>query len=310
MGAADSPYPQGGLPAGDSSTTSGSTKDIWDLGKYGTAQVTFGQASTPQTGFGGYKHLDRADQEGNTGERPPGVGPSVSAPAAAPPGGASTAVQKTAAELMAYYAGLAYTGPQGKAELEAMQYKLFQAGYYGGSKPTDVAFGSWAGSSKAFHDALLDMLQTQQGGQAPISFTEFVEKAASDRAKSQADNAGSTANPHQLSNPRVIASVLQQTAQNVLGKNLSKDEVDHFVSDYTATEEEYFKSVDSSAAGGNPLTYQPPSIQAAAMDTLSQDHGAEASGNRASDYLGVLQQLLGQSSVPIGTGPDLPGRLA
>jgi hypothetical protein len=138
-----------------------------------------------------------------------------------------------------------------------------------------------------------------------------VDQAATDRTKSATENAEKDPAPqHQLTNPRVIASVLQQTAQNVLGRNLSKEEVDHFVSDYTATEEEYFKSVDAGAAGGNPITYQPPSVETAAMDTLGQDHAAEAGGNRASDYLGVLQQLLGQSSLPVGTGPALPDRLA
>ncbi len=314
--ASSDPYSAANAAGGGANTSgSSSTKDIWGLGTYGSVDIAVASASTPRTGFGGYKNLPRADQEGNTGERPLG-GPSMPAPAAAAPGGGiTTATSKTADQLMAYYAGLAYHGPAGKAELIDMQQRLYTAGFYGNVKPGEVAFGSWTpASSKAFSDALLTMVQTQQSGseRAPITFAEFVDQAAADKTKSATDNADKQApTPHQLTNPRVIASVLQQTAQNVLGRNLSKEEVDHFVSDYTATEEEYFKSVDASGVpGANPLTYQPPTPEAAAMDTLSQDHAAEAGGNRASDYLGVLQQLLGQSSLPVGTGPALPDRLA
>ncbi len=281
------PYNAGTAAAGGGTPTTSSTVDIWGLGDYGKERVVFGEAYTPQTGFGGYDKLPAEDQDR----------------AAPPGGGAANAVTPTAAELMQYYAGLGYTGPKGKAELEKIQRLLYQAGYYGASKPSDVAWGSWSGSSKAFHDALIDIVQAQKGGKAPVSFEEFLGQAAVDRSKVKDTEAPT---PHQLSNPRVIASVLQQTAQSVLGRNLTKDEVDHFVSDYTATEEEYFKAVDRSAAGGNPLSYQPPSVEAAAMDTLSETHGTEASGNRASDYMGIMQQLLSQGSIPVGSGPALP----
>lgn len=301
------PYDAGNAAAGGSSTTS-STVDIWGLGDYGKQTVVFGSAVKRRTGFGGYYKLPGEDREGRAATpRPAGsYGPYAdnSVPGAAvPTAGDSLAVTPTIAELMKYFAGLAYT-PKGGAEFEKYQRLLYQAGFYGAAKPDEVAWGSWAGSESAFKSALISASQAKEGG-APVSFEEYLGKAGVDRAKGAGQQA---ATPHQLTNPRVIASVLQQTAQNVLGRNLSKDEVEHFVSDYTATEEEYFKAVDASGNGGAPNVYQPPSVDTAAQDTVQEQHGAEAGGNRASDYLGVLEQLLGQGSLPAPQGAPVPVR--
>lgn len=278
----------GGVPVSDSYTPS--TIDIWGLGDYGKKdhKIIFGQVSVagqnPVSDPGLARHLPGEDREGIPTK--------------------SKADRREISDLMKLFAGLAYT-PDGASKLEDYQRRLYAAGFYGSAKPEDVAWGSFdQGTETAVRNALIKTYQIGEAG-APVSFDEYIDKTAADRAKGQGQQA---ATPHQLTNPRVIASVLQQTAQNVLGRNLSKDEVEHFVSDYTATEEEYFKAADSANAGGNPLIYQPPSVDIAAQDTISEQYGAEAGGNRASDYLGVLQNLLGQGSLPAPEGAPVAVR--
>lgn len=312
MGANDSPYPTGGgtgtTPAG--SSTTGATVDIWGLGDYGKTKITIGEAHTNGGGFGGYYKLPAEDREGRPGgSLAPGtqgpVAPGVPG-AARPTYGDGSAVVISADDVMATYANMAYASPKGKAELIKMQQALFRAGYYGSAKPSDIAFGSWNSSvdAPAFRDAIKSMVDAERKKPTGLTFEEFVNNTGDSRDKSAKENAG-PGQQHAFTNPRVIASVLQQTAQTVLGRNLSKDEVDHFVSDYTATENEYFKTLDHPENGN---TFQPPSVETAALDTLQQDHAGEAGGNRASDYLGVLQGLLGMGSgsLPTPNSTGLP----
>ncbi len=284
----DAPTAAAGADGGAPTTTN---IDIWGLGEYGKPghKIIFGQVSTqgqnpvsPDSPLA--RHLPWEDREGKPSH--------------------SVADQRELLDVLKMFAGMPYT-PGGQAKIEDYQRRLLAAGFYGAAKPEDVAWGSFdPATENAFRTALLSTYKAGEAG-APVSFDEYIDKTASGRAKGQT---GAPVSVHELSNPRVVASVLQQTAQTVLGRNLTKDEVDHFVSDYMATEQEYYKAAEKATQGHSGLgeagtdLIKPPSIEAAAQDTVMQDHGTEASGNRASDYLGVLEGLLSQGSVPTPAG--------
>lgn len=310
-GVPPTPYDPEASSTGDGSATS-ATKDIWDLdlGKYGSMNATLGQASHKGTGFSGYYKLPEADRVGSPArEAVPGrsgtLVPGYSG-AERPTPGAGLAVQQSIKELMRGLAAMAYS-PTGQEEYLKWQRLVFAAGFYGSTKAEDVAWGSFANSEDAFSKALISLAKVNEAG-APISFEEYLSKAAADKAKA-AKEYGQGKTPakdvRELTNTKVISGVLQQTAQSVLGRNLSKEEVEHFVSEYHANEVDYYRTVgpettlsptdETDALGTSNVQYamSRPDLQASALEAVQEDHGAEAGGNQMADYLGVIESLLG-----------------
>lgn len=283
---------------GGASTTSGASKDIFGLGEYGKYRVNLGVAYKERTGFSGYNKLPYEDREGSPGRSlAPGTqGPFIPGggmPRVEPSNAANgVAVGDTVESIMRKFELM----PYGKGSEEFLQWQrmLYKAGLYGSTKLSEVAWGSFDGPTEdALGKALRRVARANEAG-APISLTEYLDKLGADRDKA-AKQYGPGADPtlRQFENPRVVAGFLQQAAQAALGRNLTKDEIDHFVSEYHASEEQYYKTAESAQRTPGTHDLTKPDAATAAQDFVQAGHAAEAGGQGLAGFFQTLQGMIG-----------------
>lgn len=274
MGVPPTPYDPNAAASGGASTTS--TIDIWGLGPYGEAPIIIGAATRPQSGFGGYSKLPGYDQDKSAGPVRAGDG---------------LAVTDTLAKVLKEFSAMAYS-PQTAPEFLKWQRQLYTAGLYGSKKPSEVAWGSWDDDTYlAFKTALTKVAQSNEAG-APISFDEYLTKLGADKQRAAKELSQQDPTIREHANPQVVAGVLQQAAQAAFGRNLSKDEVDHFVSEYRAAEDSYYHTAESAQATPGVHDLTKPDVQAQAQGFVNQHHAAEAGGASMAGYFGEIERLI------------------
>jgi hypothetical protein len=180
-----------------------------------------------------------------------------------------------------------------KAKFLGLQRAMFDGGFYGAATEGSIAFGSYTPATDA---AWLKVLQaTARAQESGLALTpdQIIQQSIEGRA-----GAAKGAPPAPLivehEDPKVVAGMLQQAAQSSLGRDLSDSEVEHFISEYHAAEDAYYKQrkVASEATTGR-VDLTKPDLQATAQAAVSGGHGTEAASNDMADYVGALESMLG-----------------
>lgn len=270
MGAEDGQWDpaQGGAP-GTGSTTTSAQKSLWDLNGLNPDTpiiVSYG-SKTP-------KNLDPYDTQIADASR------------AAQPGKAGDLVKRP----------ITLYGSDPKAYL-ALQQALFAGGFYGSTPVGSIPWGT--DPQGATYDAWKKVLvAAQQAQDSGINVTpdQILQQGIKEHtAAKAAEPVPKNPLAIQLTDPSQIASSAQSAAQAVLGRNLSDEEVMHFISEYHAAETTYSKQAyetNNDQTGGTHVLTQ-PSLSGTIDTELHQKHGTEIAGNNLSDYVRALEQMVG-----------------
>lgn len=173
----------------------------------------------------------------------------------------------------------------------ALQRALFQAGYYGSTPYGSIAWGSYTNQTvDAWRQLLVHTAQAQSQG---INATpnDILHQSANNRV-STPKSPGPLIVQH--GDPKVVAGFLQQAAQSSLGRNLSDQEVAHFISEYRTAETAYYeKAQQATNAPAGRFDLTKPSPEADAQSYVAEQHPTEAAGNDMGDYVRQLESMLG-----------------
>lgn len=181
--------------------------------------------------------------------------------------------------------------PKGYLEL---QRALFAAGYFGSKSSKSIAWGADTASTMEAWTALLrDTVQQQSLGQN-VTWQDMLDRAL------KSTKAGGTATEKpplvlDYTDPEQVAGVVQRAAQASLGRNLSGEEIEHFVSEFRAAETTYAKDryAASTDVKGGTHTMSQPSLEGRADAYVQEGHGTEIAGNNMADYVRAIEQMLG-----------------
>lgn len=182
-------------------------------------------------------------------------------------------------------------GSDPKAYL-AFQQALFAGGFYGAASAKSIPWGS--DPAGATYDAWKRVLSAAQQAQAAgirLTPDEVLARGA------QAGTSGPQAKAPmviQTTDPALLAGLVQRAAQDALGRNLSKAEVDSFVQSFHNQERAYSQKryqAEQNTTGAS-FELSSPDASAQAQQFVEQGHPAEAANNMEADYIGVLQRML------------------
>lgn len=168
---------------------------------------------------------------------------------------------------------------------------LFEAGYYGSKSWESIAGAALDETLTAWGKVLVATAQAQATGE-PLTPADIIQRAIEGRRSALKDK---PAEPviRQHEDPHAVAGIIQQAAQASLGRNLSQAEVEHFVSEYRAAEDAYYRTAEHAAVTPGVSDLTKPDLQSRAEDFVTAGHGTEAAANDMSDYVGALENLLG-----------------
>jgi hypothetical protein len=206
---------------------------------------------------------------------------------------ASPPITGSAADLVKYPITLYGSDP--KAYLQ-LQQALYAAGFYGSTPASSIPWGS--DPQGTTYDAYKKVLIATQQAQAvglDITPSEMLSDAVK---RHQAATAGATVPKPglviQQSDPAVLRGLVQQAAQEALGRNLSADEVNSFVESFHRQEAAYSKKSYEAQQNttGSTFTLTQPDANAQAKEFVEGGHPQEAGGQDLAGYIGVLQSLL------------------
>lgn len=199
-------------------------------------------------------------------------------------------IQSTSVEsMMREFAGWSVSDPQSFA---AMQQQLYSSGAYGSTKPN---FGVWSGSldSNAMKAAMTGYLGiVNPNDPNPLSFADYLDRRGA-QGKSNGiggGSAGATRAPLQLTDAATLRQTLQSASQNALHRNLSDDELNHFVTAFHGQETQAYNQANAGA------TYANPDAGAQAIESVQTNHAAEANQALQASYNDKLMSMLGESS--------------
>jgi len=265
------PFP---VNTGDSSGSSSPRTGLWDLSGLDEKNPIIVRGATGMSAQS-RSHLGIGDQA--TAEK-----------SAAPP------ITGSAADLVKYPITLYGSDPKQYLQL---QQALYAAGFYGSTPASSIPWGS--DPQGTTYDAYKKVLIATQQAQAAgfnITPTEMLSDAV---ARHKAATAGAQVPKPglviQQSDPAVLRGLVQQAAQEALGHNLSKDEVNGFVESFHRQEAAYSQKAYAAQQNSTGATFQltQPDASAQAKEFVEGGHPTEAGGNRLADYVGVIQSLLG-----------------
>jgi hypothetical protein len=256
-----------GLVTGSHATLPSGTLDVYGLGQYGDQTLYLGQSTTT------------TQRRGPRGSGPDGLGVLQNVTTTAP----ST---KTALQYMRQFASLSVSDPQAYA---ALQQQLYNAGFYGTSKPRyGIYSGTDAGVLKNAIVGYLGVVNPDNPN--PLTFADYLDHASKQGEANASSNPAPARAPLQLTDPKALEQTLQAASQNALHRDLSKDELAHFVSAFHGKEAAAYNSY------GAGQTTTSPDQTGEAKSFVEDGHEAEANGARAAGYMDVLNSLLGVRS--------------
>lgn len=175
----------------------------------------------------------------------------------------------TAERVMKMYAAMSQSNPDG---FLALQKQLAQAGFYGTAAHVQGGWNSQTESALA--GAMTSYLQVAKGAGTPLDFSTFLGNqvkanyatggGAADGSSGGAAGTTPQGPSIQLTDPNSLKSTLQQWAQQALGRNVSDDEANSFVSQF------------QSAEGGAQATVQGGQVSNAGSLTTTPDATSDA----------------------------------
>jgi hypothetical protein len=266
---------QGGTTPGTGAGSSSARTSLWDLNGLNEKVPIIIQYGERDAARRVPRQLDPYDREGAIAQR--------SSPT---PGMPADLVKRP---ILLY-------GQDPKAYL-AFQQALYAGGFYGSASPNSIPWGSDPTGST--YDAWKRVLAaTQQAQSAGINLTpEQVLQQGVEQHTAAQKGMPVPKNPLiiQQSDPATLAGIVQQAAQDALGRNLSDGEVQSFVKSFQQQEAAYSKrrynATEDQSGGTHTLVAPDPEAQAERF--VEKGHGGEADSEDAADYIGVLYNLLG-----------------
>lgn len=285
------PKPDGGIPnfddisSGAASAGTTAKTDIWSIpGDLAGKQIytSYPSSVNQQT----KRHLEGADQDilqasGTLQGEKFGIDPNTSTP------------NNTYALPISMFG-------DNPADYVLLQRQLYAAGYFGAKALTSMRWGGdVAGTMEAWTALLRDTVQQQTLGRH-VTWQDVLKQTIETTKKAggvPGSGAQKPASVFSYTDPAAIAAQAQQAAQAVLGHNLSDDEIKHFVSEFHAAELKYSEeqnAVRLDTTGGSYNVTQ-PDLSSQAQEFVEEGHGTEAAGNRMSDYVSALEQMVGSS---------------
>lgn len=197
--------------------------------------------------------------------------------------------------------------PSQRAEFEATQKKLFEAGLYGTDKPEDITWGVWTDATRKAALKWYTAAAQQRAMKSTQTATEWLDQAAKANIESTLrygdstdygltpKGLGSSGSQAQVVNrftdPQVVAQYLQSTAQSELGRNLSNKELRTFTDAFHKMEVGYNNAANNNTAATLNLTAPDAAAQAQAF--VEQKHPNEVAGERMASYVQALDSMLG-----------------
>jgi hypothetical protein len=261
------PFP---VPTGDSSSSSPRT-GLWDLSGLDPKSPIFARVGGR---FSGTSHLEGADR-------------------AIAEKSAVTPITGSVADAVKYPIDQYTKDPAGYLKL---QQAMFAAGFYGSTPASSIPWGSDPQGST--YDAWKKVLiATQQANAVGLDITptdlldDAVKRHQAATAGAQIPKPGLVI---QQSDPAALRGLVQQAAQEALGRNLSTEEVNSFVDSFHRQEAAYSKKAYAAQQDNTGSTFQltQPDANAQAKEFVEGGHPQEAGGQDLASYVGVLQQLL------------------
>jgi hypothetical protein len=185
-------------------------------------------------------------------------------------------------DFMAYFAGLSQSNPKQYAQI---QQQLYQAGAYGGSKPSFGVYTTQdATAMKAVLTGYMGLKLT-----TPITLPDYIKQIQSAGIKNGVLNGAPRAPlTVQYTDPNTLKGTLQSAAQDYLGRNLSDKELNGFVSKFHGQEK-----TAQTAAYNNKPGETPPEASGDAQALLENVHTPEHQQKLAANYLDSINQMLG-----------------
>lgn len=165
-----------------------------------------------------------------------------------------------------------------RAEFDGLRTALAQAGYYGSDtigRVTGRAAGKW--DVNAMKNALGDYNTYAHATTDPLSFTEWLAN----------NNAiGGTAAQVTLTDPAYLAMYAQRAASNALGRSLTPNELQAFVTSFQSEEQQ---NQTASQTGAAKVTSS--DARSEAIQFIQKNFGAQESQHSAQGYMNALLDL-------------------
>jgi hypothetical protein len=128
-----------------------------------------------------------------------------------------------------------------------------------------------------------DQVMSDPNSATPMSWADYLDTAAANGKLT----GGPQRAPLQLTDPATLQHTLQSAAQNALGRNLSKAELNHFVHAFHGQEQDAY---DTSGKG---QTYTNPDVAGEAMSFVDSGHTAEEHQFQEAGYVDVINKMFG-----------------
>lgn len=193
----------------------------------------------------------------------------------------------------------------GSPDYQSIQGLLYDAGFYGDAARKSVHWGMWnSQTADAVKAALNSYEQLSQGAGVPLTWSDFLKQQAASGRSNQAQGGvggGTTGTPSQvqLTDPATLTGYAQQAAQAALGRNLSPDQVQAFVSS--------FQSQQQSAQSSTAASVTAPDASAQAMQFVQHGNESEFGQHNVQAYSNALLNLfLGSAGTALPTVAPTP----
>lgn len=267
-------------------TDSSGAIDIWDLPADVKGHVIwFDTGTTPAATAGGSQAAQRL-AKANPGEVNVAK---LSAPH-------SFEVQASAEDVMKQFAAMSQTDPTNFA---AIQKELSDAGFYGAAASV---YGGWNQQTEtAVKDAMLQYIKVSEGAGVPVSFLDFLKNtaAANTGINGNGGTGGTGSSAPVLSDPDTLRRYAQEAAQAALGRNLTPNQLDTFVSQFHNQQIQSY----TDAANHNGLSSQKDDPRASAVSFVTGSNQQEFGQHQIQGYTDAFLNMF----LPSGSSaPNVP----
>lgn len=199
-----------------------------------------------------------------------------------------------------YAAMSASVSPKDQQTYQELQKGLADAGFYGSA--TSIQ-GGWNGQTEtALGDALVHYLQVSEStGGVGVSFKEWLAQTAQQNAANgNAFGAGGTGSSAPvLSDPDTLRRYAQEAAQAALGRNLTPNQLDTFVSQFHNQQIQSY----TDAANHNGLSSQKDDPRASAVSFVTGSNQQEFGQHQIQGYTDAFLNMFLPSS---SSAPNVP----
>lgn len=162
-----------------------------------------------------------------------------------------------------------------------LQRGLFAAGFFGSKTWESVAGTAVDATMTAWRQVLIETARAQDTG-AALTPEDILRKSIEGRKAGVGQGGQSLVRQHE--DPKAVAGILQQAAQASLGRNLSTQEIEHFISQYRAAEDAYYAQAEKADVTPGIHNLTKPNLEAQADSFVQGGHGTEMAGEEIGAY--------------------------